>query len=122
MLRRLAAEVLPTRSAQSWGERIHSGRPAGTSNSGISMRSPDLKLVPYGTSGPGVSGLLIWGCSASSAWFQLASIALISCLSVVELPPDALSGCVGWVTCSNGGECFLPLDVCCHVCQESLAS
>lgn len=34
MIRRLSAAVVPTRCAQPAGERIHSGRPAGVSNSG----------------------------------------------------------------------------------------
>jgi hypothetical protein len=46
MLRRLAAALAPTRSAQAFGERIHAGKPAGTSNSGISTRSLGLKLLP----------------------------------------------------------------------------
>ena len=46
MLRRLSAAVFPTRCAQAWGERIHSGTPAGTSNSGISTRSFGLKSGP----------------------------------------------------------------------------
>ena len=46
MFRRLELAVLPTRSDQVRGDRIQSGRPAGTSNSGISMRSPALKFEP----------------------------------------------------------------------------
>jgi hypothetical protein len=61
MFARFSAAVLPTLCAQAPGERIHSGKPAGASNSGISIRSSGAKESPYGTSGPGTSGCLISG-------------------------------------------------------------
>ena len=46
MSRRLSAAVAPWRWAQAAGERIQSGMPAGTSNSGISTRSLGAKASP----------------------------------------------------------------------------
>lgn len=46
MSRRLSAAVAPWRLAQAAGERIQSGMPAGTSNSGISTRSLGAKASP----------------------------------------------------------------------------
>ncbi len=46
MFARFSAAVLPTLCAQAPGERIHSGKPAGASNSGISIRSPGANESP----------------------------------------------------------------------------
>ena len=45
MLRRLARSSAPARFAQPSCSRIHAGRPAGKSNSGIGTRSPSAQLV-----------------------------------------------------------------------------
>ena len=57
--------------------------------------------------------------------FQLASIAAIICACLAELPPDALSGCVGCVIFTNAGETLLPFGVAdhfSHACPASIPS